>query len=247
MTRRRAMGGHQSARPKTTTWLTPPEIIMALGGWQSFDLDPCAAPLPRPWPTARRMNAQQDANGLAIEWDGRVWMNPPYTSAALRRWLQKLAGHNHGTALIFARTETIAFERFVWAQASALLFIHGRLHFHDARGIRADANAGAPSVLCAYGTEDLNRLAASDIDGTFVPLIFPRFMVVAAPDASWATILRDWMRRQPGPVRVADAYRYIARHPKARRNPNWRAKVRQKLPLVARRVRRDCYVAEAVC
>lgn len=37
----RAMGSHQSARAKTTTWLTPPELIQALG---PFDLDPCASP-----------------------------------------------------------------------------------------------------------------------------------------------------------------------------------------------------------
>lgn len=237
------MGGHQSAKSQTVTWLTPPEIIMALGGWRSFALDPCAAPLPRPWPTACRMNALEDADGLGIEWTGRVFMNPPYTSAELYRWLAKMADHDEGTALIFARTETRAFERFVWARASGLLFLYGRLHFHDALGIRAAANAGAPSVLCAYGLEDLDRLAASDIDGVLVPLRFPRFMVVAAPDSSWASILRKWMATQPGPVRISDAYRYIARHPKAQRNPNWKAKVRQKLPLVARRLRRDCYVA----
>lgn len=39
-----AIGGHQSANSGTTTWLTPRPIIWALGGPESFDLDPCAAP-----------------------------------------------------------------------------------------------------------------------------------------------------------------------------------------------------------
>lgn len=46
------IGGHQSAASKTDEWLTPPEILAALGGWESFDLDP-AAPIVQPYPTAR--------------------------------------------------------------------------------------------------------------------------------------------------------------------------------------------------
>ncbi|MGH7186745.1 MAG: hypothetical protein ACREIB_10780 [Pseudomonadota bacterium] len=52
MTRRLAgMGGHQSARARTDVWLTPPAVLEAIGGWESFDLDPCA-PATRPWPMA---------------------------------------------------------------------------------------------------------------------------------------------------------------------------------------------------
>ena len=236
------IGGHQSAAALTTTWLTPPAIIQALG---EFDLDPCAAPAPRPWSTARVMNSEIDGDGLAMRWDGRVWVNPPYTSSEIEAWLRKLAEHNHGTALIFARTETAAFHRQVWQRASGLLFLAGRLHFHDAAGVRAPANAGAPSVLCAYGQDDLDRLAASDLDGALVPLRFARFALVAGLDLSWAQIMREWIAKQRGPVSVSDAYRHFARHPKSKRNPNWRAKVRQKLALVAMRVDRDSYVAAA--
>lgn len=237
-----AMGSHHSAAAVSTTWLTPPAIIPALGGWESFDLDPCAAPAPRPWPTAQQMNAESDADGLAIDWDGRVWLNPPYSNAELERWLRKMAEHDHGTALIFARTETEAFRRQVWERAAGLLFIAGRLHFHHADGRRASHNGGAPSVLCAYGQDDLDRLAASAIDGTLVPLRFARFALVAGLDQSWSQAVRDWIGRQRGPVSVSDAYRYFARHPKARGNPNWRAKVRQKMAAVAHRIERDQYV-----
>ena len=69
----RSMGSHHSARAMTTTWLTPLHIIEALG---PFDLDPCAYP---DWPTARtRLVLPTD--GLAAEWKGRVWLNPPYSS-----------------------------------------------------------------------------------------------------------------------------------------------------------------------
>jgi hypothetical protein len=239
----RAMGGHQSAKAGTTSWLTPPDVLEALGGWESFELDPCAAPAPQPWRTARHMNAEADGDGLLLEWFGRVLLNPPYTSADLAKWLGKMGDHNNGTAIIFARTETEAFHRHVWQRASGLLFLEGRLHFHRPDGTRAKENAGAPTVLCAYGAEDMDRLAASALAGAFVPLRLARMVLVAGMDQSWSEAVRGWIARQRGPVSVSDAYRYFASHPKAAANANWRAKVRQKLAQVAERIERDSYVA----
>jgi hypothetical protein len=229
----RAIGGHHSASPLSTTWLTPTPILAALG---DFDFDPCAAPAPRPWATAARMNSELDGNGLAMEWDGRVWLNPPYTSSEIEAWLRRLADHACGTALIFARTETAAFQRQVWERAHGLLFLSGRLHFHDAAGVRAKANAGAPSVLCAYGEDDMDRLAASEIEGAFVPLKLARFVLVACSDQSWTEIMADWIRAQRGPVSVSDAYRRFACHPKARGRRHWKPQVRKVLAQVAQRV-----------
>lgn len=239
----RAMGGHQSAAPRTTTWLTPPEVTQALGGWESFDLDPCAYP---GWPTARH-GYSLPKDGLAAEWFGRVWLNPPYTTGEIERWLRRLADHGRGTALIFARTETEAFQNFVWGRASGLLFISGRLHFHLPDGRRAKANAGAPSVLCAFGADDLERLAASRIEGALVPLRFARFTVVAAlaeAPTSWREVIAAHMGQ--GPVSISDLYRALARHPKTRGRANWRAKVRQTLQRGGfRRIARGVWSAAA--
>lgn len=158
-----AIGGHQSARMITDTWLTPPEILAVLG---PFDLDPCAAPEPRPWPTAAT-HYTLPTDGLAEPWHGRVWLNPPYSREAVK-WLRRLADHQHGTALVFARTETSWFVETVWAAATAILFLDGRVHFHYPDGTRAPANAGAPSCLVAYGIEDALRLAHSNLPGTYV-------------------------------------------------------------------------------
>ena len=78
------MGGHQSSAMLKDEWLTPPEIIKALG---SFDLDPCA-PVIRPWPTAQEHYTILD-NGLIKPWRGRVWLNPPY--GEIGPWARKLA------------------------------------------------------------------------------------------------------------------------------------------------------------
>lgn len=161
----RAMGSHQSARAETTTWLTPPNLIAELG---PFDLDPCAAPSPRPWPTAAR-HIELPEDGLAADWAGHVWLNPPYSFAAWQ-WLAKLAEHGDGIALVFARTETAGFVAQVWEKATGVLFLYGRLHFHKPDGERARANSGAPSCLVAYGERAAEKLRNTRLEGTYIPL-----------------------------------------------------------------------------
>lgn len=162
---RKAMGAHENNTTGTDTWLTPRHVLDALG---PFDLDPCAAPDPARWPTARRHLTYRD-DGLRTGWgDGRVWLNPPYSQAW--RWVQRLAAHpGGGTALLFARTETLAFRQWVWERADAVMFLHGRLTFHTADGAAAPGNAGAPSVLVAYGRRDAHTLATCGLPGVFVP------------------------------------------------------------------------------
>lgn len=159
-----SMGGHQSAAAIKDEWLTPPWVLAELG---SFDLDPCA-PIIRPWPTAAHHLTIED-NGLAKPWHGRVWCNPPYGLEAAK-WLARLVEHGDGVALIFARTETRMFFEHVWRKADALLFIEGRLHFHHVDGSRAAANSGAPSVLVAYGSRNVETLRKCNIRGHFLEI-----------------------------------------------------------------------------
>lgn len=158
-----SMSSHQSTGFANDEWLTPPHVVSAIG---PFDLDPCAA-YPMPWPTAARCFTKFDG-GLTQAWQGRVFLNPPYGNAG--EWLARLAEHGDGIALIFARTETKVFFEQVWGKATALLFLEGRLHFHHLDGRRAKANAGAPSVLVAYGQSNAEALKTCALAGKFVPL-----------------------------------------------------------------------------
>ena len=155
--RRRGLGGHQSATMKNDEWLTPPEILAALG---RFDLDPCA-PVNRPWATADEHYTVHD-NGLVLPWHGRVWCNPPFGREAAA-WLARMAEHGNGVALIPARTETAMFYASVWGAADGVLFIRGRPHFHYVDGTRARFNSGAPIALVAYGRENLDALCNSGL------------------------------------------------------------------------------------
>ena len=111
-------------------WLTPPEIIKALG---EFDLDPCA-PVNRPWDTAKKHYTITD-NGLRQTWEGRVWLNPPYGNETAE-WMKRLALHGDGIALTFARTETRMFFESIWGKADAILFLKGRLRFYNVDGTK---------------------------------------------------------------------------------------------------------------
>lgn len=152
-----SLSGHQSARMKNDEWLTPPEILWALG---NFDIDPCA-PVVRPWDTAARYYTVED-NGLEKPWEGRVWLNPPFGREAVK-WLRKMRDHGNGVALIPARTETAMFYECVWGSADGVLFIKGRPHFHYVDGRQADFNSGAPIALVAYGRDKLDALSKSGL------------------------------------------------------------------------------------
>lgn len=156
------MGSHQSSAMMTYEWLTPPGIIKSLG---EFDLDPCM-PINRPWDTAKKHYTRDD-DGLSKEWAGRIWLNPPYGMIATK-WMERMADHGNGIALLFARTETQMFFDHVWHDATAMLFIKGRLYFHYVDGTVAKQNGGAPSVLIAYGQDNAQALRESDIKGKVV-------------------------------------------------------------------------------
>ena len=132
-------------------WCTPPEILKALG---PFDDDPC--------PVGGR-------DGLIRPWWGFVWLNPPY-DRDIGKWLERMSEHRNGIALIFARTETANFHRYIFPFADAILFLRGRLHFHNPDGRRAKHNAGAPSCLVGYGPVAMRRLQDCKIVGFYVNL-----------------------------------------------------------------------------
>lgn len=159
----------------TNTWLTPPELIKALG---PFDLDPCTPPA-MPWPTANRMLTKAD-DGLATPWakGDFVFMNPPYSrrpGASIDHWMIKLAEHGNGIALVFPRVETRWFhdQALQHENATAVLFTRGRLKFCRADGTcRGPAPLG--SVFVGFGEEAAKRLQkavrSGDIRGRLILL-----------------------------------------------------------------------------
>jgi hypothetical protein len=133
---------------ETNTWLTPKWLIDALG---PFDLDPCAAPSPRPWATATKMN-ELPSDGLAMDWVGRVFLNPPY-GKFVPIWLRRLANHGKGCALLFARTDTAWFHEG-YRLADSVFLLEKRIRFCRQDGSIA-SSAGTGSALFLFGEDDV--------------------------------------------------------------------------------------------
>lgn len=219
---------------KTDTWLTPPSLIGRLG---SFDLDPCAAPAPRPWPTAGvhyDLTAGQD--GLTLPWFGFVWLNPPFSD--LTPWLELMAGYRRGLALTPSKTETAWFHDNVWKPAAALLFLRGRVGFcfPDGRPTRRSAARFAP-VLISYEEEGARRLARSQLDGHLVvtSALILRFQD-GRPVGTWREALEAALVGRQ--MRVRDIYRAAEGTAKVREakaaGHNWKAQIRRALQVYFR-------------
>lgn len=147
---------------KNDNWGTPDRVLGAVlevfGG--SIDMDPCGNEL-RLLPGVKETIllphpklAQPDrvgctyADGLAIDWTGYVYCNPPY-GEPLDAWLTKCVyeKYAHTIALIPAVTSRRVWQDTVPA-AKAVCFVDGRLKFHGAKN-----SAGFSSALVLW-TED---------------------------------------------------------------------------------------------
>lgn len=102
-------------------WFTPREILDPLG---HFDLDPCNS-MPDQFPTASK-HFGPDIDGLSQPWEGRVWLNPPFSN--IPPWLKRMREHGNGIALVFSRTDSKWFSDAVKAAGGVFAF-QGRTQF----------------------------------------------------------------------------------------------------------------------
>ncbi len=165
---------HESSKSKTVEWYTPRHIFDAIG--IEFDLDPCSPGKDIvPWVPVKECYAiAKGQDGLMLPWKGNVWMNPPYGKHT-PIWLERLALHGTGIALLFSRTDAAWFHKFV-AIADAVCFVKGRTPFIHERNAKDYASGthknialerpGAGSMLIAYGKENASALENSKLGMT---------------------------------------------------------------------------------
>lgn len=152
----------EKSKNSTDEWYTPKEIIDALG---EFDLDPCA-PMRPLWRTARVMyNKEQD--GLKQKWEGRVWLNPPYSRPTIEHFITRMVEHNNGIALLFNRLDNKMFQDVVFPKAKGILFMKGRIKSHREDGTIGES-PGCGSILVAFGEENAETLRSSNIEGRYI-------------------------------------------------------------------------------
>lgn len=158
---------HESSINESVEWYTPPEIFEALD--LTFDLDPCSPGAGKSYVPALEHYTIDD-DGLAHEWGSKlVWMNPPY-GPHTKIWMEKLARHGNGIALVFARTDVRWFQEF-GVKADLVCFVNSRIRFFEGDISKRGGTPGAGSMLLAYGAKSAKALAASGLGAcfTFVP------------------------------------------------------------------------------
>ena len=159
------MDTRQQKNPEASTdeWYTPRWIIDLLG---PFDTDPCSPVVP-PYEIAP-ISYNEEQDGLTHDWQGVVWMNPPYSRKPLRQFCEKMARHGNGLALLVNRQDNLLWQEVIFPSARSMLFMRHRVKF-----LRPDGTTGSPffgSCLVAWGDECDRRLRQSGIEGKYVVL-----------------------------------------------------------------------------
>lgn len=111
-------------------WSTPQATFDKLHAEFGFELDVCALP-----ENAKCQNFfTPDQDGLAQDWRGVCWMNPPY-GRGISRWVRKAYESAKAgaivVALVPARTDTAWWHDYV--AKGEVRFLRGRLKFGGAK------------------------------------------------------------------------------------------------------------------
>lgn len=109
---------------KSDLWETPQELFDRLNAIHHFNTDVCA--LPNNAKCADFYTPEQD--GLAQEWKGSCWCNPPY-GREISRWVEKAAKSFAKVVMLLpARTDTKWFHDYC-LPFGKIEFIRGRIKF----------------------------------------------------------------------------------------------------------------------
>lgn len=133
---------HVANNSGNNEWYTPAEYIEAARkAMGSIDTDPASNDIANKVVKAEKYYTIE-TNGLAHDWTGNVWMNPPYSSDLISKFVEKLkeqrANYNQAIILVNNATETQWFYEIVKI-ASAVCFPKSRVKFY-----MPDGKTGAP-------------------------------------------------------------------------------------------------------
>jgi len=135
-------------QPTSDDYYTPAWLFERMG--ITFDVDVASPPGGLSWIPAARYFTKED-DGLAQEWTGRVWMNPPFSKPA--PWIDKFIAHGNGICLVPCGRARWYID--LWAKADGICtpgrfsFAAGRI---DASG-KLNGDIRFPVKIAAFGPE----------------------------------------------------------------------------------------------
>lgn len=142
---------------KSDEWYTPKHVFDALGC--TFDLDVAHPRDATTFVPAREYIYQ---GSLSAEWNGFVWMNPPFGGRnGLAPWLDKFFQHGDGIALVPDRTSAPWF-RDAWGRAHLVLFTP-KLRFHRPDGTVGKSPSNGTALIGVGHIAQAKRREARDL------------------------------------------------------------------------------------
>lgn len=116
------MGKHEQ-RVISDDWYTPKEVFDALEA--VFDLDVAHPESKTMVPCKQYISS----NSLEQDWEGFVWMNPPFGNQKNKYlWIEKFLKHGNGIALFPDRTSAPWYQHFL-KHADGILLVAGKIKF----------------------------------------------------------------------------------------------------------------------
>jgi phage N-6-adenine-methyltransferase len=141
-------------------WHTPAQWVEAarrvLG---AIDLDPASSEVAQET-VAAKTYFTKEMDGLSMPWQGRVWLNPPYTAGVVDKFVGKLVRHvgagdvTAAILLVDSRTDTLWFHHAASA-CQRICFKRGRISFVRPDGAEADAATCGSAFLYFGGHPDV--------------------------------------------------------------------------------------------
>lgn len=120
-------------------WFTPAEYVeLARDVLGSIDLDPASSDRAQEVIRAARYFTKAD-DGLAQEWHGRVWLNPPYAQPLIADFVSKMVDEHRAGRVSAAIMLTHNYTDTAWfhqaaGSADAICFTRGRVKFYEPDG-----------------------------------------------------------------------------------------------------------------
>jgi ParB family chromosome partitioning protein len=139
----------------------------------AIDLDPASHPVAQRRVRADTFFTKAD-DGLAHEWHGRVWLNPPFSRPLITRFTDKLLEEYAAGRTTAAVMLTNAYTSTKWFQkagraATAICFTNGRrLKFVDANGKTSNPTQGQAFFYFGHGQRRLQLFAQTFSDIGFI-------------------------------------------------------------------------------
>lgn len=130
---------HVSQNSGNDEWYTPPEFIeSARAAMGSIDTDPASCEVGQ-----RNVKAgthyTQDDDGLAQEWRGNVWLNPPYSKELIGKFIEatcekSLSGEFEQACVLVNNATETGWGQSLLQIASAVCFVSKRIRYLDHTG-----------------------------------------------------------------------------------------------------------------